>query len=1274
MRKEHLTNFRRSFFIFIITGLFLLLASGSAYALEGNETIIELPNDISDPVSLTFQGIEFLDYLDTYKITFDNGDVIDSSASGNQFSKSSKELLINEIFPNVKMNYTANGRMLKQEIILDAKPYSSIKSEYVYFTSEIDFDDNYFLYANGQRQYGDFETSGVISIADETMARITIDKPFAIDSKGQRIDLSYSVEHNSIFGFFEHWYLTVKVPVEYLENANYPVMIDPTAISGCSESATEVLCAGGTFNGNYINTTKNITISSATINGLDVDGSKQGQVILTSSGGNITIISSTINAYGDNFGSSSQGLQGYFKVYGAPQGLYIISSTINSYGGSGSCTPGTGNSGAAGRFELDRVNGTITYDGSIINAYGGTGCAVGNGAGGSGGAGSYISASNSTLQVLNNGVIINAYGGPGATGGSSGSPTATGGTGNCYFGDRNIITPSNTAINITANCYGGSVSGIVGTRQGGDGYVKFLNNKLVNASFIIEANGACTGGPCTSGASRFEITNDNSIQTYDGLNNTRYIFRDLYLRSEGTGGSTGGWFRVVASEWTILNYTTISTNSKIFNASQDIFRYGVFYNNEVGATINYNQPFGAYVVNTTNPAMFTFNGGTQIYRNFSQYYYPMHKLDSPTNNSFGITGVRAFNVTHVSEYYTPANVTFYVWYTNGTLFNQTTVNAYGERNTTSLNINMTNNGQYLWNAFLTSTSNLRQAWYGISNYTFSVGATINNQSYNTSTYETATESFAINLTMGNTNITSGSLVYNSVSYPATLTLTGGSEAILNRTIDIPLGVGSLPFYWNIVYESGDNQNTPTFTQTVNPINLTICGAAPQNIPYINFSFYDESTLTSINASTDVAFFTYNIGGGTVNKTLLYQNSTQSASRAFCFNPPNRTVQSSVSYQYSATDYPQRTFTSTYDLTNVTTNQTLYLLGSADGIYVTFQYVTNLGTTLSGVDVSASRDVSGSQVVVGQGLTDSSGSITFWLNPNYVHTIIGSRSDCVASSFSVTPTQSAYTITMQCSGTQTYDTSPISGIVFQKSPNSGPIGLGTTTFRYSVFSTSENITLTKAKFELFRSNGTIININESLVSSNYTFCTSQQCNLTLVYTIQSGDDIKSRYFVDIGNGYVLLEGDAHWRAVVTPPNRTTSLKFVLQDIRSIFGDWDAPTCSFSDDGLEGTACTQDAVALQNKLEYSRLVFFFLIMAVVLAVLGKTTGYDGTNPGIFMWIIGIIIILGSLVGGISGEGFFYYSNLTGFHFLNNYILAFTMIMMMIGYWCMLNRRQT
>ncbi len=649
-------------------------------------------------------------------------------------------------------------------------------------------------------------------------------------------------------------------------------------------------------------------------------------------------------------------------------------------------------------------------------------------------------------------------------------------------------------------------------------------------------------------------------------------------------------------------------------------------------------------------------------------------LDNPPNGF--TTNLSTINLS--SSFTSPINLNFtnatsYV-YKSGVLFDLQNKNISGTPvNSTMFTITGLTIGSYVWNTQIcASNSTVVNCTFASSNFTFIVSSVVQSNIFNSTTLETSIESFRTNFTIPNTtSVSNSNLFYNGTYYSASFSGSGDSY-ITNTTLNIPIGPGLKLWRFVVNFTDGSQSNFSLANQSVYLLNMSICGPAPQNSRFINFTFKDENTMAILNGSTDLVTIIYSAGSTTINKTLLFTNTTQQNSFAYCVNPSNATIRASVNYQYSATNYPQRTWNSDYTLTNNTFNETLYLLSTSEGLYVTFQTINSLGSVVSGVSVQAQRDISGTPIIIAQGVTDSSGAVTFWLNPNFPHTISFTSDSCTATSFTITPTQSIYTTTLNCQGATSYDTSQVSGILFQKTPASGPIANGSNLFTYSVFRTTTNISIVGARFELYYANGSLISSNTSLVSSGLSFCSVSQCNVSLGFNVSLGDDLKGKYFVDIGNGYVLLEGDAHWITIKPSPTRTTNLKFLLSDLRSIFSDWTSPTCSYSDDGLQGTNCTVEQADLQNKLEYSRIVFIFLALAIVFAVLGKATGYDSSNPGIFIYVLGGIIIIGSLIGGVGGEGLFYYSNLTPFVFINNYILAFTMVMVMAGYWASVSRR--
>ena len=80
-----------------------------------------------------------------------------------------------------------------------------------------------------------------------------------------------------------------------------------------------------------------------------------------------------------------------------------------------------------------------------------------------------------------------------------------------------------------------------------------------------------------------------------------------------------------------------------------------------------------------------------------------------------------------------------------------------------------------------------------------------------------------------------------------------------------------------------------------------------------------------------------------------------------------------------------------------------------------------------------------------------------------------------------------------------------------------------------------------------------------------------------------------------------------------------------------------------------------------------------MCLAIAFFNYHFNIDTQNPGAFMFILTVVILSGSLVGGLSGQGFFYYNNLSSVEFINNYILAFFCLIITISYLIQTNTRR-
>jgi len=324
--------------------------------------------------------------------------------------------------------------------------------------------------------------------------------------------------------------------------------------------------------------------------------------------------------------------------------------------------------------------------------------------------------------------------------------------------------------------------------------------------------------------------------------------------------------------------------------------------------------------------------------------------------------------------------------------------------------------------------------------------------YSPSTFETKTETYAINVT-ANSSLTAVKLMFNNESG---LSMTESGSNYWTYSRDVPLGSGLTLF---------------EYTKGIGDI-------------FLNISFKDENTLSHINASIPTSTFTYYLGSGSVNKTLTFSNNTDNLEYNFNGTTGSENLYVIPSVQYrQVSDYFQRIWeptTRTYNSTQ--TDQVLYLLSSDDGIYVTYQVVSITNQPIESVEAISTRLVSGETVQIGAGTTDAAGTITFWMNPDFLHTSTFTKSgydDFILNHF---PTQNSYTITLGSS--KTTEVSKQTGISFMIMPQRSFLFQNEIhDFSFSLSSTYWE--LEEFGFNLLRDDGSLIGSSSSTSSSGGT---------------------------------------------------------------------------------------------------------------------------------------------------------------------------------------------
>lgn len=398
-------------------------------------------------------------------------------------------------------------------------------------------------------------------------------------------------------------------------------------------------------------------------------------------------------------------------------------------------------------------------------------------------------------------------------------------------------------------------------------------------------------------------------------------------------------------------------------------------------------------------------------------------------------------------------------------------------------------------------------------------------------YETQTN---VNYTYTITNYSytsvSGSMYYNGSEVSSSILQSNPSNVSLISYRDIPLTTSAeaVEVYFNVTVTNStgtfniisDSQN-----QTINTIHFSICNETYPT-KFLNISFKDESDLSEINASIPTSTFIYYLGDGTINKSYTYINNSLNNNYSFCASPSSETFYTDIYLQYKqGTDYPQRIYEpSLLSLTNEITNATLYLLSSIDGIYVTFQIVNNADQVIEGVDVTASRTIDGSTVIVGTGTTGAAGSVTFWLNPDFSHSLTFEADGYDTFTTSLVPTQTSYTITL---GGQT-STEPdyTRGINYSVQPAKDYLENGTL-YNFNFTVNTNDWLIDGFGFSLTYENGTLISeqtssANGGTVSYNFNTGNESLIYMNYFYTINGTNQTGTRYWIieDVGNRYSL----------------------------------------------------------------------------------------------------------------------------------------------------------
>ncbi len=359
-----------------------------------------------------------------------------------------------------------------------------------------------------------------------------------------------------------------------------------------------------------------------------------------------------------------------------------------------------------------------------------------------------------------------------------------------------------------------------------------------------------------------------------------------------------------------------------------------------------------------------------------------------------------------------------------------------------------------------------------------------NTTFESSVFETQSQSFSINVSANSSLSSSVNMFYDGVLRSTTL-----SNNVSTVTFDIPPSVGNKDIIWSFTY-AGDIINSTTSTQTVNGIQFNLCNGT-LTTSYANLSFVNETVNQEAITATISAVWNFWLGSGDETKQVSVSNSTENLFYNFCFSASNETVNTNLSVAYNNNISQQRIFNSLPILTNVTTQIQLFLLPSSLGSFTQFQTRDIASNALSLVKAVITRTLVSSTITVSSSFTDSSGLVIIFLNPDITYSAVFSKTGFVNNAFSFVPTTDLRIVTMGTGGEVNGSNISI-GTTYEITPtNSSLVNNTDVTFGFNVSGNdgitfiSMNITDQDENVLSFQSNAGLGFISDIINTSNNT---------------------------------------------------------------------------------------------------------------------------------------------------------------------------------------------
>lgn len=340
------------------------------------------------------------------------------------------------------------------------------------------------------------------------------------------------------------------------------------------------------------------------------------------------------------------------------------------------------------------------------------------------------------------------------------------------------------------------------------------------------------------------------------------------------------------------------------------------------------------------------------------------------------------------------NATLFVWYSNSSLLNQTTIlNLNGTSNETTINLTSIPFGSnFNWNfegCALNETNGVVCS-RALTNFTFSRNPFKEDASYySPSIFETEKQKLELNITtISNIISITAHLYYNGTSYPSTISSISSNQYSIKNTLDTHLvqGNNTKGFFWEVVGKTSTDNilgNSTILTQQVNNTLLNICNST-FSTRIVNFTTYDAINPNPTINSQFKSTWNWWLGGGEVIENVSYENLSETTSQfEFCFYP-NHTLYSNADFEFDANLFSQNNhyFWNQSLTNNSILHQKLYLLNDSVSTITLFKIVNSLQQGLPNrlVYIYLYDIGTGKEKVVSMLKTDHNGGDTSFINP------------------------------------------------------------------------------------------------------------------------------------------------------------------------------------------------------------------------------------------------------------------------------------------------------